>query len=161
MISSIDDIMVKEKKYEPFKKAEKLKKTADNMITMHGRTNRAAYHEFESLVTSEDGKEVDLSKYKDDEDLQEQAIQRMKKKYLAKIKQVFKASPTDKFEEELLMGAYEVPTESEIREMVTKYKDKLTFELFNEIYEKKLKPAITQRLHRAASGHLTEKHLLR
>jgi hypothetical protein len=126
------------------------------MVTMHGRTNREAYHAFESLVT--DGKEVDLSKFKDDEDLQEQGVQEMKKVYLKKVKEVLKASPTDKFEEALLLGAYELPTEAEIREMVTTYKDKLTFDLFNEL-GKKMKTMIIRRLDQAATGHLTEKHI--
>ncbi len=57
------------------------------------------------------------------------------------------------------MNAYSVPTESELRRIITTYKDKLTFDEFKDIYDKEMKPEITDRLHKAASGHLTEKHI--
>lgn len=158
MNSSIDSIMT-EKKYEHIKKYEKLSKTADNMIRMMDRTHRSAYQEFEGLVTSEDGKEVDLEKFKDDEELQERGVQKMKEVYINQAKKVLKAAPIGKFEEELLMNAYAGTTETELRRIVTRYKHKLTSSQFRSLYEKEMKPKVTGVLKRAAGGHLTEKHV--
>lgn len=158
MISSIDDIMA-EKKYEHLKKYEKLSKTADRMISRIDRANREAYHEFESLVVSEDGKEVDLDKYKDDEDLQEQGVQKMKKVHLKYAQDALNASPTTKAEEELLIHACGLATETELRRMVTTYRHELTFEQFKNIYEKQMKPRVAAVLKNAAGGHLTDKHV--
>jgi hypothetical protein len=158
MTSSIDSIMA-EKKYKPFKTYEKLSKTGDNMIRRIDRANREAYQEFESLVLSEDGKEVDLDKYKDDEDLQEQGVQKMKKVHLKYAKEALNASPTNKFEEELLLNAVGLATETELRRIVTTYKHKLTFDTFKNLYEKQMKPRVAAVLRGAAGGHLTDKHV--
>jgi len=157
MNSSIDSIMAEEKKYEHLKKYEKLSKTADDMIRMHERTHREAYHEAEALLVKEGGKEVDLEKLKD-ADMQEKFIQKMKDVYLAKAKQVLKASPTDKFEEALLMKAYAGVTENEIKDIVATYKHRFTFDVFKKHYDK-MSENVKRVLSEAAGSHLNEEHI--
>ncbi len=159
MISSIDDIMAEKKKFEPFKTYEKLSKASDRIIGMMDRTHREAYQEFESLVVSKDGKDVDLNKFKDDEDLQEQGVQKMKGTILKYSKKALSAEPTNKFEEEMLMNATAGVTETELRRIVNTYKHKLTFDQFKDIYDKQMKPKVANVLHKAAGGHLTDKHV--
>jgi hypothetical protein len=158
MTSSIENIMAEKKKYEHLKKYEKLSKTAGDMIRMHERTHVRAYQEAEKLLVTGEGREVDIDKLNED-DIQEQFVQKMKKVYLKKAKEVLKASPADKFEEELLMNAYAGTTENELKIIVARYKNKLTFEQYKDLSDKNMTPKVANVLVGAAGSHLTEKHI--
>jgi len=152
--------MEEEKKYEQdLKKYKNNSETAKKIVNRMDMANREMYKEFEDLVVSEDGKEVDLKKYKDDKDLQEKAVQNMKKTGLKYAKTALSANPANKYEEELLMDACGMATETALRKIVMTHKHKLSFELFKQMYDQQMKPRVASLLKKAAGGHLTEDHV--
>ena len=147
--------------FEHFKKYKKLSKKAQKMIDTTEIEHANAYNSAVDLIKDDEGL-VDYEKL-DDNDVQKQFADKMADYYISKARKALNVKPGDKedkkLEDELLMNAYAGVTTSQLKESVSKFGKKFTFEFFNTRIKPQYMQHVERNLKAASSDHLEEKHI--